>query len=121
MGDDNGLKGEIPREIGLLTSLLHLNLDKNTLYGGIPDLAKLTSLQLLRVGSNQLTGPLPKDLAKVTTLTSLDLESNTFTGMIPSEWRLLSNLFFLGLRLNDINGSLPADVFERLSNLRYLD
>jgi len=118
---DNGLKGEIPREIGLLTSLLHLNLDKNTLYGGIPDLAKLTSLQLLRVSSNQLSGPLPKDLAKVTTLASLDLESNTFTGMIPSEWRLLSNLFFLGLRLNDIDGSLPADIFERLSNLRYLD
>lgn len=115
---ENGLKGQLPKEINLLTDLNHLNLDGNMLYGTIPSLSKLTSLQVLWMSSNEMTGPLPKDLP--TSLANLDLENNSFLGAIPVEWGSMTDLFFLGLRLNDLT-SLPGAFLQPLSNLRYLD
>jgi len=115
---ENGLKGQLPKEINLLTNLNHLNLDGNMIYGTIPSLSKLTSLQVLWMSSNEMTGPLPKDLP--TSLANLDLEDNSFLGTIPVEWGSLTDLFFLGLRLNDLT-SLPGELLQPLSNLRYLD
>jgi len=119
---DNGVKGEIPQEIALLTSLVHLNLDRNVLFGELPNLERLTSLEVLWLSSNNLMGSLPSELAKVTSLASLDFEDNNFSGTLPSEWgSSLTDLFFVGLRLNRIDGDLSNTPWQRLSNLRFLD
>mmetsp|Transcript_37119 Transcript_37119/g.90236 ORF Transcript_37119/g.90236 Transcript_37119/m.90236 type:complete len:592 (+) Transcript_37119:45-1820(+) len=115
---ENGLKGQLPKEISLLKNLQHLNLDGNMLYGEIPSLSGLTSLQVLWMSSNELTGPLPKALPS--SIANLDLQENSFLGAIPVEWQSLTDLFFLGLRLNDLT-SLPGEFLQPLSNLRYLD
>ncbi|CAJ1934439.1 unnamed protein product [Cylindrotheca closterium] len=115
---ENGLKGQLPKEINLLTNLNHLNLDGNMLYGNLPSLSQLDLLQVLWMSSNELTGPLPKELPP--SLANLDLQDNSFLGAIPVEWQSMTDLFFLGLRLNDLT-SLPGEFLLPLSNLRYLD
>jgi hypothetical protein len=77
----NNLRGQLPTELGLLTSLEYLHLCK---------FATVSSSQLDRsnnivgigltiyllygsVGSNQLTGPIPTELGLLTSLQSLDL------------------------------------------------
>ena len=59
----NGLRGELPPEIGQLTELSELKLQTNQLSGEIPEeVFTLTSLEFLWLYSNQLTGELsPED------------------------------------------------------------
>ena len=70
---NNQLDGEIPAELGGLTSLKFLILDNNQLGGEIPvELGNLTSLQELSLSRNsQLTGPLPVGLRHLSRLDRL--------------------------------------------------
>ncbi|CAH1452714.1 unnamed protein product [Lactuca virosa] len=48
----NDLNGTIPRSIGSLTKLWHLDLSDNSLYGIIPlEFGNLTNLQVINLGS----------------------------------------------------------------------
>ena len=61
---DNNLSGEIPAELGDLTSLQILYLRGNELSGTIPSwLVNLTALRELSLWSNQLTGTIPPEVA----------------------------------------------------------
>ena len=63
---DNELSGEIPAELGELTSLQRLYLNSNMLSGEIPtELGDLTSLQELGLWDNELTGEIPTELGKM--------------------------------------------------------
>ena len=54
----NGLTGEIPEEIRILTSLESFNVFMNMLSGEIPDvLNELSNLEMFDVGDNDLSGP----------------------------------------------------------------
>ena len=77
--------GEIPVELGSLTSLTILNLSNNRLAGAIPDLSILTSLRELFLQDNQLTGEIPTWLGSLTNLRSLRLSNNRLTGSVPEE------------------------------------
>ena len=60
---DNGLAGEIPRELGDLPSLASLDLSSNRLTGVLPpELGDLSALVSLNLSSNRLTGVLPPEL-----------------------------------------------------------
>jgi Leucine-rich repeat (LRR) protein len=84
-----GLVGTIPTEIGLLTSLTHLDLDGN-------------------IG---ITGTIPTQLGLLTQLTHLDLDQNTLTGTIPTELGLLSSaLQVLELNNNQLWGTIPTEL-----------
>jgi len=71
--DENNLTGEVPSELGLLSSLKFLNLARNQLKGRIP-----TEIGMLH-----------------STLQDLNLEKNSMTGDIPTEIGLLSLLELL--------------------------
>ena len=118
--DSNRLTGEIPAELGNLTSLEVLGLNNNQLTGEIPaelgNLANLTRLYLYR---NQLTGEIPAELGNLANLTRLSLHTNRLTGEIPAELGDLSNLTGLGLGNNQLTGSIPAELGD-LSSLRSL-
>ena len=59
----NGLKGELPTELGSLTNLQSLSLWGNELTGTIPsELGDLSNLQSLWLRDNQLTGAIPSEL-----------------------------------------------------------
>lgn len=92
----NGLTGEIPAEIGNLTSLERLSLSDNGLTGGIPsELGTLANLQRLDVRNSGLTGEIPVELGNLTSLESLDLANNGLTGEIPAELGNLAKLYAL--------------------------
>ncbi|GMP91962.1 hypothetical protein CsSME_00042410 [Camellia sinensis var. sinensis] len=56
----NQFTGSIPDDIGALTSLKELNLNRNLLVGLIPQSMVTMDLQLLNLNNNMLMGPIPK-------------------------------------------------------------
>ena len=66
--DGYGLNGPLPPELGNLSNLERLNLQRNQLTDDIPpELGKLTQLTLLRLSGNRLTGCVPAALEDVST------------------------------------------------------
>ena len=116
----NQLTGEIPAELGSLTSLTQLSLDVNQLTGEIPvELGSLTNLELLDLSSSQLTGAIPAELGSLTNLRRLYLEGNQLTGEIPAELGSLTSLTQLYLNNNQLTGEIPAEL-GNLTNLNWL-
>jgi Leucine-rich repeat (LRR) protein len=98
------------------------------LSGEIPsELGNLTSLDGLNLGENQLTGEIPPELGRLTNLSGLDLHENRLSGEIPSELGSLGNLKGLYLHGNRLSGEIPSDSYRRswptllLGNLTSLD
>ena len=67
--NNNQLSGEVPSELGNLTSLRRLNLTDNQLSGKVPPwLGDLTSLEWLGLPGNRFTGCIPAKLLEVPTM-----------------------------------------------------
>ena len=115
------LGGTIPPELGQLTDLQVLRLDRNRLSGAIPaELGELTGLTGLWLNSNYLHGPIPAELSRLANLESLNLGYNFLTGPIPPELGQLANLFVLRLSVNGLTGAIPGELGQ-LANLGLLD
>jgi Leucine-rich repeat (LRR) protein len=80
--DGVGFQGSLPINIGLLSSsLILLNLRNNVISGSLPStLTLLTSLQHLSLRENDLTGDIPNGLNKLSNLVSLDVSDNSLRG-----------------------------------------
>jgi Leucine-rich repeat (LRR) protein/PKD repeat protein len=120
---NNHLTGSIPPELGNLTTLSDLNLYNNQLTGGIPpELGNSTRMQLLNLGFNQLTGSIPPELGNLTLLNPLNLylDNNQLTGGIPPELGNLTTLRGLNLSQNQLSGSIPTEL-SNLTALEWLD
>ena len=116
----NSLTGTIPSELGNLTELTTLYLDRNTLSGSIPpELGNLTNLIYLRLYYNSLSGSIPSELGNLTNLTELYLMQNSFSGSIPASFGNLTKLTDLSLADNYLGGTIPAEL-GNLTNLRDL-
>jgi len=93
-------------------------LGTNRLTGTIPkSLDKLENLEYLWLYYNNLTGTIPPTLGKLSNLKSLNLHGNNIIGTIPEELGNLSQLETLDLHYNQIEGDLPSS-FKNLSNLK---
>ncbi|XP_042752550.2 probable LRR receptor-like serine/threonine-protein kinase RFK1 isoform X2 [Lactuca sativa] len=120
----NRLTGEIPPELGNITTLTRLDLEANKLSGTIPpDLGRLINLQSLILSSNQLTGRLPIALGQLGNLTNFRINENNFSGSIPDfiqNWRLLSRLEIVA---SGLMGPIPSNIsfLENLNDLRISD
>lgn len=79
------LTGSIPREIGLLPSLISLDMAENPdLTGSIPDeLYELNYLRYLYLTNNGMSGTLSENISNLYNLDSLYLGGNKFSGTIP--------------------------------------
>ena len=116
-----GLRGELPDELGNLTQLEVLDLGSNELTSVLPEaLSNLAHLQQLDLSNNNLTGTLLPELGNLYSLHHLDLSVNDFTGPIPSALGNLTNLQALGLFLNELTGEIPPEL-GNLANLTYLN
>jgi hypothetical protein len=117
----NGNGGRIPREIGLLESLTHLELAEDQLTSSIPtELGLLTALTALYLNTNQLTSRIPTELGLLTQLTFLTLRNNSLTSTIPTELGLLAGLnYALVLDANQLTSTIPTELGQ-LTALTYL-
>ncbi|XP_047269416.1 LRR receptor-like serine/threonine-protein kinase RGI5 [Capsicum annuum] len=133
---DCGIKGEIPKEIGNLESLMDLDLSGNNIIGSIPttisnlrflqhfnlrrnkltgfigdDLCKLQkNLVYLHLAKNQLSGSLSNCLGNLTYLQEIFLGSNKLHSSIPASLRNLKILLTLDLSSNNLGGSIPSEI-----------
>ena len=113
------LVGSIPSEIGLLTNLQLLAVGKNWLSSPIPsELGQLSnSLHTLSLLENAITGPLPSEIGLLFLLSNLIVYSNQLTQILPSELGMLSSsLVRLDANQNQFTGSLPTSL-GRLTEL----
>ena len=89
----NGLMGELPPELGVLSNLRELNLRGNQLGGQIPpELGVLSNLREVNLSANQLGGQIPPELGGLFNLERLSLSGNELSGEIPPELDNLLNL-----------------------------
>ena len=95
----------------LMTSLRVLELYDNSLSGEIPDsLWRLSTLEHLALDGNRLTGIIPSTLGLMTTLRSFDCSDNYLVGSLPEDLSRLSNLYLLSVKNNRMYGSLPSEL-----------
>ncbi|GFY86165.1 leucine-rich repeat protein kinase family protein [Actinidia rufa] len=102
-----------------LSSLSVLNLSRNSLTGEIPDsFSALRNLSHLDLSSNFLSGSIPFGLGSLSGLQFLYLQNNSLIASIPVQLSTLSQLIELDLGKNGLSGSLPNGLFSNLTQLR---
>ena len=106
----------IPEQIGNLTALRSLSLNRNQLITLPEQIGNLTALTGLSFGHNQLT-TLPEQIGNLTALRSLNLYDNQLT-TLPAEIGNLTALTGLGLSDNQLT-TLPEQIWN-LTALRGL-
>ncbi|KNA18304.1 hypothetical protein SOVF_072120 [Spinacia oleracea] len=108
---NNQLYGEIPGE--LLTTSIHLielDLSGNGFSGSIRGINS-TTLEILDLSSNRLTGSFPEFSAQ-SGLTTLRISNNSLEGRLPSEWRQFPRLSKVDLSINNMAGPIPSALFS---------
>ncbi|KAJ4969370.1 hypothetical protein NE237_016071 [Protea cynaroides] len=120
-----GLSGEIPREIGELSSLQSMYLGVNSLKGNVPlELGYSPSLSDVDLSGNSLDGSLPPSIWNLCDkLVSLRLQGNYLSGSIPEPAlpnSTCANLQVLDLSDNKLSGEFPEFV-TRFHDLKELD
>jgi hypothetical protein len=119
----NYLTGFIP-ESASSTSLQVIVLDWNMISGSIPEsIFSFFKLSTFSLWENQISGSLSSKLGDLVELVLLDLSSNALTGVIPSEIGLLKNLDTLYLDSNAFNGTMASQIgfLTRLVQLHLQD
>ncbi|KAH7662939.1 Non-specific serine/threonine protein kinase protein [Dioscorea alata] len=123
---NNELVGPITRTISFLCKLRTLDLSSNNITGDTASLAEISagcagsSLEVLNLRDNNLTGNLSDWLVKFRRLDTLDLGHNSLNGVIPGSIGKLSALKYLTLTHNGFNGTLSESIGQ-LSELILLD
>ncbi|XP_010524277.1 PREDICTED: receptor protein kinase-like protein ZAR1 isoform X2 [Tarenaya hassleriana] len=103
------LSGYIPSELGLLDSLLRLDLSHNNFSKLVPThLFDATNLRHIDLSHNSLSGQIPPEIRAVKNLTHLDFSSNHLNGTLPESLTELGSLVgTLNLSYNRFSGEIP--------------
>jgi internalin A len=110
---DRGMTA-LPPEIGQLTSLQILKLNRNRLTALPPEIGQLINLKQLWLDGNRLTA-LPPDIGRLTSLEILGLDRNRLTAL-PAEIGQLTSLQALGLNRNELT-AVPLEITQLTSLL----
>ncbi|CAN6560492.1 unnamed protein product [Malus baccata var. baccata] len=118
----SNIKGNIPVDIGNLSSLIALLLGNNQLSGAIPtSIQRLQNLQALYLYDNELQGHIPYELCQLNHLAQLLLAGNRLSGFIPScLGTLVVALRYLSLESNLLTSKIPSSLWE-LKYILYLN
>ncbi|THG13718.1 hypothetical protein TEA_004217 [Camellia sinensis var. sinensis] len=117
----NLFTGPVPRHLGDLKHLEHLVLTRNQLTNEpgsielsfLTDLTNCTSLVVLSMKQNKLSGTLPNSVGNLSnSLKMLSVSENQLIGTIPKEIGSLRNLTLLSLAANNLNGNIPSTLGE---------
>ena len=106
-----GLKGDLPSEIGELDGLRALRLYHHEMSSIPSEIGKLTSLTYLNLQNNHLAD-LPRELGNLRSLTGLWLHHNRLS-VLPSTLANLTNLRTLYLDNNNFTIDVPSDDIDK--------
>lgn len=118
--------GTLPRSLGKLCGLKSLDLSFNNISGELTEFfhgfssCANSSLELLDLGYNQLSGFLPDTLGNLKNLKFLMLEQNSFLGSIPNtigNLLAMEKVFIANMKMN---GTIPESIGQ-LSRMTILD
>ncbi|CAH2063764.1 unnamed protein product [Thlaspi arvense] len=103
------LSGYIPSELGLLDSLVRLELGRNNFSKPVPTrLFNAVNLRYIDLSHNSISGPIPAQIRALKNLTHLDLSSNLLNGSLPESLTELGSLVgTLNLSYNRFSGEIP--------------
>ncbi|KAK8972081.1 hypothetical protein V6N11_061889 [Hibiscus sabdariffa] len=106
-----------------MTSLSHVNLEKNSFHGKIPEnFGKGCTLQSFRINHNQVEGSLPRSLGNCKGLKLLDVGNNYLNDTFPSWLGNLDQLQVLILRWNRFYGQVnTSNITVSFTCLRVID
>lgn len=108
---DNLLSGRLPATMGLWTEMVHFTVANNELQGTLPgSLAKWTNLTHLAVNNNALAGTLPEWIGNWTLLIELDVGQNRMLGPLPTSIGAWSKLEYFHANDNHFSGTLPSSL-----------
>ncbi|TQD71714.1 hypothetical protein C1H46_042744 [Malus baccata] len=112
----NRLSGEVPKELGNMTTLTFLNLEANQFSGILPtELGHLVGLQALRISDTNAPSQGFPVLRNMTGLVTLILRNCNISGEIPAYIWSMKNLEMLDVSFNNLVGELPSTIgAERL-------
>ncbi|XP_013587281.1 PREDICTED: probable leucine-rich repeat receptor-like serine/threonine-protein kinase At3g14840 isoform X2 [Brassica oleracea var. oleracea] len=109
----SGLVGPIPNTISTLKKLTNLRISELSGPGSpFPPLQNMTTIKTLILRNCNLTGELPAYLGPITSLRLLDLSFNKLSGPIPVTYSALSrvNIYFTS---NMLNGEVPSWMVDK--------
>ncbi|XP_071735447.1 systemin receptor SR160-like [Rutidosis leptorrhynchoides] len=121
----NNFIGVLPESLPELTNLERFDVSSNEITGEIPvgicqgTTGIASSLKVLYLQNNKLTGTIPSTIGNCSQLVSLDLSFNLLTGTIPTSFRYLSKLQDLIIWMNLLSGEIPQELMyiKTLENL----
>jgi serine/threonine protein kinase len=114
---NNSLVDPIPVEIGNLVRLQQLILNRNLFQSPPPDALLRCNLTRLQMNRNKISGQLPVWISQITTLSYLDFNSNEMWGGLPPEYGNLVGLTSVQLWENGFSGYMP-DSWRNLVNVK---
>ncbi|XP_034675066.1 probable LRR receptor-like serine/threonine-protein kinase At3g47570 [Vitis riparia] len=119
--NDNQLAGELPTSVAnLSTHLLEFCIGSNFLTGSIPKgFERFQNLWALDIHQNLFTGMIPNSLGKLQQLQRLLVDNNMLSGEIPDIFGNLTRLFLLTMGYNQFSGRIPTSIGE-CKNLKRL-
>ncbi|CAB9502362.1 Leucine Rich Repeat [Seminavis robusta] len=115
---DGGIVGMISPEIGLLTLLTSLELERwapfkpdGGLTKSIPTtIGLLTALSTIQISNNPFTGFIPTEIGLLTLLSFLRCGSGAFRGPFPTQIGLLTAMEYLYFAASSMTGTLPSEL-----------
>ncbi|KAJ6865415.1 hypothetical protein NC651_035856 [Populus alba x Populus x berolinensis] len=107
---NNKLTGEIPEAICNLTSLSVLDLSINNLSGKLPQCLgkKSSTASVLNLRTNSFSGDIPETFTSGCSLRVIDFSQNKLEGKIPKSLANCTKLEILNLEQNSINDVFPT-------------
>ncbi|CAM8888925.1 unnamed protein product [Rhodiola kirilowii] len=105
----NQITGIVPDELCKIPSLQMLDLSYNAVNGSFP-FSDFSSLTLLNVEGNRLSGQVLETVGNLRNLTVLNLKKNQFSGQVPSSLGNISMISSLDLSDNNFTGDIPSSI-----------
>ena len=119
---NNSISGELPISLLLSnTSLVHLDLGSNKMYGEIPSwIQYFVAIEKFYINDNNFTGTIPTALCELRQLQNLLWHINQLTGSIPPCLGNLDHISQFLLGSNLLIGTIPDSLYN-FEKLTYLD